>query len=69
MERLEISVEGMTCGGCVNGIQRSLLSHEGVISASADLDSSIVSIEFDSEVIEQDTIKQAIITAGLIING
>ena len=69
MERLEISVEGMTCGGCVNSIQSTLLSHEGVISASADLDSSIVNIEFDSEVIEQDTIKQAIITAGFIING
>lgn len=69
MERLEISVEGMTCGGCVNSIQSALLSREGVTSACADLDSSIVNIEFDSEVIELDTIKQAIISAGFLING
>ncbi|NOX93091.1 MAG: heavy-metal-associated domain-containing protein [Gammaproteobacteria bacterium] len=67
MERVEIRVDGMTCGGCVNSIQNALTNRDGVTSAAADLDSSLVVIEFDSGVIQQDAIEQAIVDAGFSV--
>ncbi len=67
MERVEIRVDGMTCGGCVKSIQNALNNRDGVASAAADLDSSIVAVEFDSGVIQQDAIEQAIVDAGFSV--
>lgn len=67
MERVEIRVDGMTCGGCVKSIQNALNGRDGISSAAADLDSSVVAIEFDSGVIQQDAIEQAIVDAGFSV--
>ncbi|HHI92427.1 MAG TPA: heavy-metal-associated domain-containing protein [Gammaproteobacteria bacterium] len=67
MERVEIRVDGMTCGGCVKSIQNALVNREGVSSATADLDSSMVAVEFDSGVIQQSAIEQAITDAGFSV--
>ncbi|VAX02114.1 hypothetical protein MNBD_GAMMA19-2201 [hydrothermal vent metagenome] len=64
MERVEIRVDGMTCGGCVNSIQNALTNRDGVTSAAADLDSSMVTVEFDSGVIQKDAIEKVITDAG-----
>ena len=64
MESVELKVEGMTCGGCVKSIQNALQSHEGVGSASANLDAKLVTVEFDPSVIQRDGIVQAIEDAG-----
>ncbi len=53
MERIEIKVEGMTCGGCVTSVQNALTQRDGVTTATADLDSGIVAVEFDPAVIQQ----------------
>jgi copper chaperone CopZ len=50
MEKVELKVEGMTCGGCVNSIQNALNGRNGVNNAIADLESGIVAIEFDAKV-------------------
>jgi len=64
MNKIEIQVEGMTCGGCVKSIQNALNAREGVSRASADLDAKTVSIEFDPAVIEVSALQQAIVDAG-----
>jgi copper chaperone len=64
MDKIEFNVEGMTCGGCVKSIQNALSSHPGVDEATADLESGKVSIAFDSQVIQQAALKQAIEDAG-----
>ena len=64
MERIELKVEGMTCGGCVNSVQNALNQRNGIRSATADLDSGIVTVEFDSAIIQQPVIAAAIIEAG-----
>lgn len=64
MERVELRVEGMTCGGCVKSIQNALTSRDGVDNASADLDSGIVTIEFDPAVIQKPALTEAIQDAG-----
>ncbi len=67
MERVEIRVEGMTCGGCVNSIQNALTNCEGVTSAAADLDGSMVTIEFDSGIIQKEAIEKVITDAGFSV--
>jgi copper chaperone len=64
MNNIELKVEGMTCGGCVKSIQSALNSHDGVKEATADLDSATVAVEFDSAVIQEAAIKDAIEAAG-----
>ena len=64
MERIELKVEGMTCGGCVNSVQNALNRRNGISSATADLDSGVVTVEFDSAIIQQPVIAAAITEAG-----
>lgn len=64
MEQVELRVEGMTCGGCVKSIQNALTGRDGVNSANADLDSGIVTIEFDPAVIQKPALSAAIQDAG-----
>ncbi len=37
MENLTLSVDGMSCGGCVNSVERALERVPGVTKARADL--------------------------------
>ena len=64
MERAEIKVEGMTCGGCVTSVQNALTQRDGVVAATADLDSGVVAVEFDPAVIQQPILEEAIVDAG-----
>ena len=64
MERIELKVEGMTCGGCVNSVQNALNRIDGISSAIADLDSGIVTVDFDSGIIQQSIISESIAEAG-----
>lgn len=64
MQRVELTVEGMTCGGCVNSIQNALNGRDGVSNAAADLDSKLVTIDFDPSVIQREGLVQAIEDAG-----
>jgi copper chaperone len=69
MEHVEIHVDGMTCSGCVKSIQNALTNRDGVASATADLDSAMVAVDFDSSVIQKSTIEQAIVDAGFSVSG
>ena len=64
MEKVELKVEGMTCGGCVKSIQNALNGRNGVDSAVADLEAGTVAIEFDGKVIQRSALEQAIVDAG-----
>lgn len=64
MERVELTVEGMTCGGCVNSIQNALNARDGVASATANLDAKRVTIEFDPAIIQRAGLVEAIEDAG-----
>lgn len=64
MQKVEIKVSGMTCGGCERSVQNALTSHAGVTAATADRNKGIVSVEFDPAVIQQPAIEKAIADAG-----
>ena len=64
MEKIELKVEGMTCGGCVKSVQNALQAHDGVDQAKADLEAKQVTIDFDPAVIQRAGLVQAIEDAG-----
>ena len=64
MDKVELKVEGMTCGGCVKSIQNALNGRNGVNNAVADLEAGTVAIEFDGKVIQKSALEQAIVDAG-----
>ena len=64
MEKVDIKVSGMTCGGCERSVQNALTSRKGVASARADRAAGLVSVEFDAGVIQRPAIEKAITDAG-----
>jgi copper chaperone len=67
MEKVELKVAGMTCGGCVKSIQNALTGRNGVDNAVADLEAGTVAIEFDGKLIQRSALEQAIVDAGFEI--
>lgn len=64
MEKIDIKVSGMTCGGCERSVQNALTSCQGVVAAKADRNAGLVSVEFDPAVIQRTAIEKAIAAAG-----
>ena len=64
MERLEVTVEGMQCGGCVSSVQNALTSRDGVSGATARLEDGLVTVDFDPATIDRSGIEAAIVDAG-----
>jgi copper chaperone len=64
MQKIEIRVSGMTCGGCERSVQNALTSRAGVKEAKADRAAGIVAVEFDPAVIQRTALEKAIADAG-----
>jgi copper chaperone len=67
MDRIIISVGGMTCGGCVKSVERALSHQPGVVASKAALENKNVSFEFDSAVVTAAQLEQAIRKAGFSV--
>lgn len=65
--KIEIPVEGMTCGGCVKSIERALSHQIGVTAAKASLENKRVSIEFDVAAVNRAQLEQTIRKAGFTV--
>jgi copper chaperone len=52
---IELKVDGMTCGGCVNSVTRAVKALDGSANVRVDLATKRVSI--DGKVSEQDAIR------------
>ena len=64
MEKIELKVEGMTCGGCSSSVEKALTAKAGVSGVSASHEEDKVSVDFDPAVIAQASIEEAIEDAG-----
>lgn len=62
----EFQVEKMTCGGCANGVKRSVQGIDS--SAKVDVDLSSRTVRVDTEV-DIDRVKAVIIEAGYPVAG
>lgn len=49
MSQQVLKVDGMTCGGCANGVKNALLAVAGVQAVSVDLASKAVTVDYQGE--------------------
>ncbi len=66
-ESSELTVTGMKCGGCENTVKGKLQSVDGITAVSASSKTNTVSVEFNSAVVNLDTIKKVIVEAGFSV--
>lgn len=66
-DTLELTVTGMTCGGCENAITRTLKRLEGVSAASAARQTNHVSVTYDPDKVSAADIKARIAELGYAV--
>lgn len=64
MNEIQLSVTGMTCGGCVSSVQRVLTALPGVQSAEVSLTAGQAHVAYDPTRIDRAALVQAIVDAG-----
>jgi copper chaperone len=64
MNEITLSVTGMTCGGCVNSVQKVLTALPGVQSAEVTLTPGQARVVYDPARVDRGTMAQAVIDAG-----
>jgi len=62
MEKIEISVEGMTCGHCAMSVTNELATLEGVSSVNVDHQSGKATVE--AEGVTEEQLSEAVSEAG-----
>lgn len=67
MERLELSIGGMTCGHCVGAVTRALRQVEGVTVEAVEVGSAKVS--YDPAVASPERIAEAVAEEGYEVRG
>lgn len=66
-ENRRMAVQGMTCGSCVDHVERALLSVDGVASARVDLGAGAVDINYDPTLVALPTLHEAVEAAGYVL--
>ena len=64
VETRTINIEGMTCGGCVKGVNNAVSMLEGVQNIDVDLAGNKADVTYDADVIRVEAIAEAIEDAG-----
>lgn len=60
MEKLQLTVKGMSCGHCVKSIETKIGKLGGIIHVKVDLKNAKVDLEYDKSTISSNNIKEAI---------
>ncbi len=64
MKEIVLTVTGMTCGGCVNSVQKVLTALPGVQSAEVTLNPGQARVIFDPARLDRSSLAQAVVDAG-----
>ena len=64
MNTIQLSVTGMTCGGCVNSVKNVLAALPGVQNVDVTLNPGQANVEYDPARIAPAAMVQAVIDAG-----
>jgi Cu+-exporting ATPase len=64
---IDLPVSGMTCVGCAKSIETALNGTPGVLSSAVNFSQSQVVVSFETEAVNQETIKNAIRGAGFTV--
>ncbi len=69
MSEIVLSVTGMTCGGCVNSVQKVLSAVPGVQSVEVTLTPGRARVVVDDARVDRATLVQAVVDAGFGVDG
>ena len=64
MKKIILTIDGMTCSACSNGLEKYLLKQEGIINASVNLVMSNALIEYDESKLNRKNIEEFVKKAG-----
>ncbi|MBI1725347.1 MAG: heavy-metal-associated domain-containing protein [Candidatus Tectomicrobia bacterium] len=64
MEKIQIKVKGMTCGGCQSAVRRALSGVAGVSKAQVDLAGGVATVEYDAAKAALPELHKAVVKAG-----
>ena len=68
-EKIEVSIQGMSCTGCEQTIQSGISKLEGVTSVKADYKKGMADIVYYPEITDTASIRSAITSTGYIVKG
>ena len=64
MKKVVLSIEGMTCSACSNGLEKYLNKQEGIKSAAVNLVMANASIDYDEKILNIDNLNEFVRKAG-----
>ena len=64
MKKIVLSIEGMTCSACSNGLEKYLNKQNGVINASVNLVLANATIDYDESILDQAKLEKYVKQAG-----
>ncbi len=64
MKKIILSIDGMTCSACSNGLEKYLNKQNGILNASVNLVMANATIEYDEKVLNQLKIEEFVKQAG-----
>ncbi len=64
MKKIILSIEGMTCSACSNGLEKYLNKQNGVINVSVNLVMANASIDYDEKILNQEKLEKYVKQAG-----
>ncbi len=64
MKKIILSIDGMTCSACSNGLEKYLNKQEGVKEASVNLVMANASIEYDEKILNKEKLEEFVKQAG-----
>ncbi|MCF6411458.1 heavy-metal-associated domain-containing protein [Pseudalkalibacillus salsuginis] len=64
MSEVTLTVKGMTCGECVQKVEKALAGSRGVERAMADLETGHVKVEYEEDLVGNNQIKKTIEQTG-----
>ena len=64
MKRIILSIDGMTCSACSNGLEKYLNKQNGIINASVNLVMANATIDYDEKILDQEKIEKYVKQAG-----
>ena len=69
MRKIILSIEGMTCSACSNGLEKYLNKQNGIINASVNLVMANATIDYDENILDQEKIERYVKQAGFVSLG
>jgi len=68
MEKVTLNVQGMSCGHCVKSVEGSVGKLKGVSNVKVHLENGTVDVEYNSDEVTLETIKETIDDQGYDVN-